>query len=55
MFFNRVPIESLKICNSNAMNLGKNSSPPSLAQSPIAALKDRYQGAKCDVIYNKTS
>ena len=23
MFFNRIPIETLKICNSNAMNLGK--------------------------------
>ena len=34
-FFNRIPIESLKTCYSNAMHLGKNSSPPSLAQSSI--------------------
>ena len=28
-FFNRIPIESLMIRDSNAMHLGKNSSPPS--------------------------
>ena len=38
-FFYRIPIESLKICNSNEMHLGKNSSPPSLAQSSILALR----------------
>ena len=35
MFFNRVPIESLMICNSNECISVKNSSPPSLAQSSI--------------------
>ena len=43
MLFNRIPIESLKICDSNTMHLGKNSSPPSLAKSsielPIPSLK----------------
>ena len=34
-FFHRIPIESLKICNSSAMHLGKNSSPQYLAQSSI--------------------
>ena len=35
-FFNRIPIELLKICRLSAMHLGKNSLPPSLAQSSIA-------------------
>ena len=38
-FFDRIPIKSLKIRNSKAMHLGKNSSPPSLVQSFIGARK----------------
>ena len=33
---NRIPIESIKTCNSSEKHLGKKSSPPSLAQSSIA-------------------
>ena len=57
-FFNRIPLESLKICNSNAMHIGKNSSPPSLVQSSIRNILIRglyaygNQNSTFDLVHN---
>ena len=42
VFFNRIPVESLKIHDSNVMHRGKNSSPPFLAQISISMIAQLF-------------